>query len=109
VTSRLTGAFDLYGQRLFSSPVLISQTYTDHGNCSGPTNAAGVACAVYTPGTTHSDIAQKIADENIIDASLGLKFRVWGHLVLTGNVLLNLDNGGLRSTAVPLVGISYTH
>jgi hypothetical protein len=24
-------------------------------------------------------------------------------------VLLNLDNGGLRSTAVPLVGISYTH
>ncbi|MGC1675703.1 MAG: transporter [Candidatus Acidiferrales bacterium] len=109
VTSRLTGAFDLYGQRLFSSPVLISQTYTDHGNCSGPTNAAGVACAVYTPGTTHADIAQKLADENIIDASLGLKFRLWGHLVLTGNVLLNLDNGGLRSTAVPLVGISYTH
>jgi len=77
VTGRLTAAFDLYGQRLFGSPELVSQTYTDYGNCSGPTNADGVNCTVYTPGTTHPDITQKITNENIIDASLGLKYRLW--------------------------------
>jgi hypothetical protein len=105
---RLTGAFDIYGQRLFNAPELVSQPYTDYGNCSGPTNAAAVSCAVYTPGTTHADIAQKIADINITNASLGLKLRAFRNLVLTGNVLLKLDNGGLRAKAVPLVGASYS-
>jgi hypothetical protein len=108
VTRRLTGAFDIYGQRLFGSPELVSQTYTDYGNCSGPTNDSAVDCAVYKPGTTHPDIAQKIADINVTDASLGLKYRAFGRLVFTGNVLLKLDDGGLRSRVVPLVGASYT-
>jgi hypothetical protein len=108
VTKRLTGAFDVYGQRLFSAPELVSQSYTDFGKCSGATNAEAVSCAVYTPGTTHPDTAQKISDINITNASLGLKFRVLSNLVLTGNVLLKLDGGGLRSKAVPLVGVSYS-
>jgi hypothetical protein len=108
VTRRLTAAFDLYGQRLFGSPELVSQTYTDLGNCSGPTNADAVNCTVYTPGTTHPDVTQKITDENIDDASLGLKYRLWSSLVVTGNVLLKLNEGGLRSKVVPLVGVSYT-
>ena len=58
-TKRFTGAFDIYGQRLFSAPQLISQPYTDFGNCSGATNSDGVNCAVYTPGTTHPDIARR--------------------------------------------------
>ena len=60
------------------------------------------------PGTTHLDIAQKNADINISNASLGLKLRAFRNLVLTGNVLLKLDNGGLRAKAVPLVGASYS-
>jgi hypothetical protein len=67
-----------------------------------------VNCAVYTPGTTHPDVAQKIADVNITNASLGLKLRAFSKLVITGNVLLKLDDGGLRSRAVPLVGVSYS-
>lgn len=108
VVKRLTAAFDLYGQRLFHSPELISQPFTDLGNCSGPTNAAAVACAVFTPGTTHKDVAQRFSDINITNASLGLKYRVFGHFVVTGNVLLKLDNGGLRARAIPLVGASYS-
>jgi hypothetical protein len=108
IAKRLTGAFDIYGQRLFNSPELISQPYTDLGNCSGPTNAAAVACAVFTNGTTHPDVAEKFSDINITNASLGLKFRPFGHFVLTGNVLLKLDNGGLRARAIPLVGASYS-
>ncbi len=107
-TKRFTGAFDIYGQRLFSAPELTSQPYKDFGNCSGATNADAVGCAVYTPGTNHPDVAQRIADVNITNASLGVKFRAFGNLVLTGNVLLKLDNGGLRSRAVPLVGVSYS-
>jgi hypothetical protein len=107
-TNRLTGAFEIYGQRLLSSPELVSHSYTDHGNCSGPTNSAAVGCAVYTPGSIHPDVAQTTADINITNASLGLKYRVLGRIVVTGNVLLKLDDAGLRSRAVPLVGVSYT-
>lgn len=108
VTKRLTGAFDIYGQRLFSAPEFVAQPYNSYGNCSGATNADAVNCVVYTPGTTHPDVAQKIADVNITNASLGLKLRAFSKLVFTGNVLLKLDNGGLRSRAVPLVGVSYS-
>jgi hypothetical protein len=108
ITKRLTGAFDIYGQRLFSAPEFVSQPYKDYGNCSGATNPDAVNCAVYTPGTTHPDVAQKIADINITNASLGLKLRAFSKLVFTGNVLLKLDNGGLRSKVVPLVGVSYS-
>ena len=108
VTKRLTGAFDIYGQRLFSAPELVSQPYTDYGNCSGTTNAAGVVCTVYKPGTTHPDIANKTTNIGINDASLGLRVRVFQRLVATGNVLIKMDDGGLRSRVVPLVGLSYS-
>ncbi|MGH9775273.1 MAG: transporter [Candidatus Acidiferrales bacterium] len=108
IVKRLTGAFDIYGQRLFNAPRLISQPFTDLGNCSGASNAAAVNCTVYTAGTTHPDVAQTKSDFNITSASLGLKFRPVGKLVITGNVLLKLDNGGLRARAVPLIGASYS-
>lgn len=102
IVKRLTVAFDIYGQRLFSAPQLYSSTYTDLGKCSD------INCDVLTPGTTHPDLLVRQADYNITNASLGLKFRAFGRLVLTGNVLLKMDDGGLRSKAIPLVGASYT-
>jgi hypothetical protein len=103
VTKRLTGAFDIYGQRLFGVPQLFPSTYTDLGKCND------VNCDILSPGTTHPDLlVRQNADYNITSASLGLKFRVFRHLVITGNVLLKIDNNGLRSQAIPLVGASYT-
>ncbi|MGC2764188.1 MAG: transporter [Candidatus Acidiferrum sp.] len=103
VTRRLTGAFDIYGQRLFGVPQLYPSTYTDLGKCND------VNCDILTPGTAHPDLlVRQNTDYNITNASLGLKFRVFGHLVITGNVLLKLDDNGLRSKAIPLVGASYT-
>jgi outer membrane putative beta-barrel porin/alpha-amylase len=107
VVKRLTAAFDIYGQRLFNSPELVSQPYQGLGNCAGPTNATGSTCGTYTPGTTHPDIAQTTTDVNNTEASIGLKYRLIGRLVATGNVLIKLDDGGLRSKTVPLVGLSY--
>ena len=101
VTKRLTGAFDIYGQRLFSAPQLVAQSYTDLGKC------ADLNCTNYTTGSTHPDLASRSADISINDASVGLKLRLLQRLVATGNVLIKIDDGGLRSRAVPLVGLSY--
>ena len=103
IVKRLTAAFDIYGQRLFGAPQLFATPYTDLGKCSD------IVCTTLTPGTTHPDIGvHPRADYSITSASIGLKYRPFGHLVLTGNVLIKLDDGGLRSTAVPLVGASYS-
>ena len=42
---------------------------------------------------------------------MGIKvrpFRTVSRLVFTANVLVRLDDSGLRSKAVPLVGVGYT-
>jgi Putative MetA-pathway of phenol degradation len=102
ILRRLTGAFDLFGQRLFSTPQVISTQFTDLGRCSD------ISCTTLTPGTIHPNIAQRVADVNITNVSLGIKYRAIANLVVTGNVLLKVDDGGLRARAVPLVGISYS-
>jgi hypothetical protein len=103
VVKRLTAAFDLYGQRLFGVPQLFSNPYTDLGHCSD------VACSTLTPGTMHADLGvRNNVDYNIINAAFGLKYRLVRQLVLTGNVLVKLNDSGLRATTVPLFGISYS-
>jgi hypothetical protein len=103
IVKNLTAAFDVYGQRLFSAPQLFSNPYTDLGHC------ADVACspATFTPGTTHPDLGVRTTDYNILNASFGLKYRLYRQLVITGNVLVKLNDNGLRASAIPLVGASY--
>jgi hypothetical protein len=68
-----------------------------------------VAIAAGLAPVRHPDlIVRNNQDINLTNASLGLKFRVAGRFVVTGNVLLKLDDGGLRSKAIPLVGASYS-
>ena len=103
INKRITGAFDIYGQRLFGAPQLFSSPHTDFGKCSD------VDCNIFTPGTTHPNVSEKDnRDFNITNASLGVKLRLIRNLVATGNVLLKLDDGGLRARVVPLVGVSYS-
>jgi hypothetical protein len=103
IVKRLTAAFDLYGQRLFGVPQLYSNPYTDLGSCSD------ITCTTLTPGTAHPNLGVRNGvDYNIINGSFGLKYRLMRQLVLTGNVLIKFDNSGLRTTAVPLVGASYS-
>lgn len=102
IVRRLTAAFDLFGQRLFGAPQVVASSYTDQGKCSD------VNCTTVTPGTTHPNISQATSDVNITNASIGMKYRAIGNLVVTGNVLLKMDDGGLRARAVPLVGVSYS-
>lgn len=102
VTRRLTAAFDLYGQHLFDSPRLTPTLFTDKGKCSD-TN-----CTQFTPGTTHPNVIGTTSGSNLLDASVGLKVRAFGKLVVTGNALIKLNDDGLRAKVVPLVGVGYS-
>jgi hypothetical protein len=39
--------------------------------------------------------------------AVGIKVNPFGKLVVSGNVLIKLNNAGLRANYVPLVGVSY--
>jgi hypothetical protein len=102
IVKRLTGAFDLFGQRLFGVREFFSNPYTDLGKCSD------IACTTLTAGTTHPDLGVRSGtDANILNASVGLKYELVRKLVISGNVLVKLNDRGLRPTTVPLVGVSY--
>lgn len=103
VNKHLTAAIDLYGQRLFDVPQLFYSPYTDLGKCSD------IACTTLTPGTVHANLGVRNGiDYSIVNLAFGLKYRLVHGLVVTANVLAKLDNNGLRSPAVPLIGASYT-
>jgi hypothetical protein len=102
ITRRITAAFDLYGQRIFGTSQLQSGQLTDFGACNDSN------CGVVTPGSAIPTSLLKNGDISIVDASLGAKVRLFRHLLFTGNVLLKLNDSGLRAKVVPLAGLSYT-
>jgi hypothetical protein len=103
VTKRITAAFDLYGQRLFGASQVESGELADFGACNDSN------CGVVTPGSPVPSLQIKSdTDISILDASIGAKIRLFRHLLFTGNVLLKLNDSGLRAKAVPLAGLSYT-
>jgi hypothetical protein len=107
VTKWLTGSFDIIGQRFFrgGTESVTSQQFL--APCTGACDTAP------TPSTVAYDNLNPSsnASYNITNASMGLKVRPFGkvsRLVLTANVLVRLDDGGLHSKAAPLAGIGYT-
>ncbi len=107
VTKWLTGSFDIIGQRFFrgGTESVTSQQFL--APCTGTCDAAP------TPNTVAHDnlSAHSNTSYNITNASMGIKVRPLGKiskLVLSANVLVRLDNGGLHSKAAPLAGIGYT-
>jgi hypothetical protein len=103
INKRITAAFDLYGQRIFGASQLLSGKLADFGACNDSD------CTVVTPGNPiPTSLLNTKTDLNVIDASLGAKFRLFRNLVATGNVLLKLNDSGLRARVVPMGGISYS-
>lgn len=43
----------------------------------------------------------------INNLSVGVKWNLWKGWILSGNALIKLDNAGLRSKVVPLIGLAY--
>jgi hypothetical protein len=93
VTRRLTLAADLLGQRFYAAPGVTQGPWVD------------------VLGVSHPDVAQTFSIRrsfNTNDLALGAKYSPFGNWLVTGNVQIKLDDGGLRAKVVPLVGLSYT-
>ncbi|HVN81526.1 MAG TPA: hypothetical protein VMW38_21230 [Terriglobia bacterium] len=88
----MTLAVDLLGQRVIDAPSIFPETFT-----------------ALTGGTTWPNIGfQHNSSFNINNGAIGLKVNPGGNLLFNFNVLLKLDNGGLRDKITPLLGVTYT-
>ena len=97
-TQHLTLAGDLLGsQYTNAAKVVKSLTPLPPPVTNPPTNPS-----IFLPTVTTAN-----ASYTISDLSLGAKWNPFRDLVITGNVLIQLNNEGLRTRPAPLLGISY--
>jgi len=118
ITKWLTGSFDVIGQRIFSTSTIIGgQVFGTRALSVVPQQflaPCGTCAANPDPATvTHNNLQLSATSRayNITNASMGVKFRPLGKvskLVVTANLLVRLDEGGLSYKPVPLVGVGYT-
>ncbi|HEY2545462.1 MAG TPA: transporter [Candidatus Acidoferrum sp.] len=106
VTKWLTGVFDIVGLRVFGTETVAVTPQPFLANCGSCTANASPATVTLNNLTTSPN-----SSYNVTNASMGIKVRPFGkisRLVFTANVLVRLDDGGLRSKAAPLAGVGYT-
>jgi hypothetical protein len=95
-TKNLTLAFDYLGQLLIDSPRIVrSNSITQ--------NIPGGTGSLTLPTITASQ-----ATIGLSSAAAGLKYNLFGGLLLTGDILFRLDNKGLRQDITPMIGLSYS-
>jgi hypothetical protein len=93
VSTHLTLAADLIGERFINATQFQTGPYT---------NIMGVSHAdVMTTNTVKGSF-------NMDDFALGGKVSLGGKFLLAANVLIKLDDAGVRSKFVPMLGLSYT-
>lgn len=88
---RLTLALDVLGRRVIDSPRLESRTFTGLDG-----------------RTTLPDIQFVTGSFNVVNGSFGLKFNPTGKLLVALNVLVKLNDAGLRSKVTPFFGVEYS-
>jgi hypothetical protein len=106
VTKWLTGSFDIVGQRVFNTETLSVTSQDFLAPC-------GMCTSMPTPNTVSQPnlIRNPDTSYSITNASMGIKLRPLpkiSKLVVTANVLVRLDDGGLHSKPAPLIGLGYT-
>jgi len=90
VTRSLTLALDLFGTRVIDSNRLVIGQFTEF------------------PGLTSTgDADLQPASFNMHNAGLGFKFSPAGSFLVNFNVLVALDDNGLRDKVTPLLGVMY--
>ncbi len=116
LTKRFTAAFDIVGQQVFEARRATVTSFTELGGCKdsscGCTNPNDpTTCNVdsnFKQANTDFMASQVTASYNATNASVGVKVRPFSALLITGNALFKLNEGGLRARIAPFVGISYT-
>jgi Putative MetA-pathway of phenol degradation len=93
-----TFAFDVLGRLIIDSDRVALGS--DQAICRGGTGAACIG------GTR--DVVRQQADDNIVDAAIGFKLNPWRNVLILLNVLIPLNDTGLRADLTPLVGVEVT-
>jgi hypothetical protein len=91
---QVTFTADLVGEHFFNAPRI--------------TTPGKVSTTVSDPSVVFSTVSPIDGDYDVDNLALGLKLNPWKKLLLLGNATIKLNDGGLRATVVPLVGISYS-
>jgi hypothetical protein len=103
LTKWFTAAFDMVGQQVFEARRSTVTTFQELPACMDK------GCTGFkATGNIDRNLSQITESYNITNASLGVKLRPFASLLVTGNVLMKLNNAGLRANVIPLVGVSYT-
>lgn len=114
IFKRLSGAVDFLGAHYFNAPRIQATTFTELPACD-PNKVNSVPTPVCNPGqftttaTADPTFQQVKNDYNTQDLAVGLRFRPFGKLLLTASSIVKLNDAGLRSKFIPLLGISYSH
>jgi outer membrane putative beta-barrel porin/alpha-amylase len=108
LTKWLTGAFDIVGQQVFQARESSLTTVHDVGQCQDSQAQQCDPTIAPLPPNSYQVFSETTGTYNISNASVGFKMKPFSNLLITGNVLIKLNDGGLRSNFVPLVGLSYT-
>jgi hypothetical protein len=102
VKKNISVAVDLVGQQIFQARRTIPTTFTEPGACNN------LSCSSTAFPRMDANLSQTVGTFNITSISLGAKAKPVASLLITGNALVKLNQGGLRSTVIPLLGVSYT-
>jgi hypothetical protein len=90
LTHRISVTGDFLGQSLRDAKKIAAATFTDFG------------------GTQHASLTTSTATVNQASIAVGAKINPLGRLLVTANVLFRVNDAGLHSKPVPLIGLSYT-
>lgn len=108
IVKSLSAAFDFLGQHGFNAPRIQASMFQELPACT--LSAPRTVCNSFaSTGATDPDFQQVKGSYTTSDAAVGLRFRPFGHFLITGNVIIRIDDAGLRSRFIPLVGITYSH
>jgi hypothetical protein len=109
-TKRLTLAADLIGQHVLDVRRLISSAYSllpESDGQSDPSTVSKVPVKSVRLVANPQTGVPVLKGYNSDSIAVGGKIRLIRELVLIGNATIRVDDGGLRSDVVPLVGLSY--
>ena len=103
---RLTLAVDYLGQGTINAPRIQRATY----DVNNPSNASlsGAPFSLSSGQTSFATIeAGGMQTYNQSNLATGFKYNLFDKLIVTGNLLIALNDGGLRERIAPLIGLSY--
>jgi hypothetical protein len=93
-TKRVTVVADFLGQYFFNAPQV--------------TTPQNVTATVNMKPVSFSTLLPTSGSYSVCNLGLGVKANPWKNLLVSANALIKLNDGGLRATVVPLVGLSYS-